>query len=261
MRNLSLAGCLYAALFLASVLSSPSAVHAAEIVDANHGIALQVRLTTEPGVVQITWQVSSATLSKGANQFDLQVYVGGGTQWWDVVGTDEPTDNGAPLFVRKSDPFCFRMVATINGTGANLGYGTSGNEPPCAEAPPPPDKDGDGIEDSLDNCPTIRNASQLDTDGDGQGNACDSDDDNDGLPDTFEKSNGLNPLDGSDAALDKDADGLSNLKEFQLGTKINNPDSDGDGADDGFEVRVGTDPKDPNSVPPRPMPWLPLLLD
>jgi len=36
------------------------------------------------------------------------------------------------------------------------------------------DSDGDGIEDSIDNCPTVPNANQKDTDGDGKGDACDN---------------------------------------------------------------------------------------
>jgi hypothetical protein len=44
---------------------------------------------------------------------------------------------------------------------------------------PPPDTDGDMIPDSLDNCPTVANATQADADGDGTGDACDSQDNRD----------------------------------------------------------------------------------
>lgn len=43
--------------------------------------------------------------------------------------------------------------------------------------------DGDGHQDSTDNCPTVINSSQLDTDKDGLGDECDDDDDDDGIPD------------------------------------------------------------------------------
>lgn len=44
--------------------------------------------------------------------------------------------------------------------------------------PQPSDQDQDGILDSVDNCVLTANATQLDTDGDGFGNACDADLDN-----------------------------------------------------------------------------------
>jgi hypothetical protein len=46
-----------------------------------------------------------------------------------------------------------------------------------------PDDDGDGIEDTSDNCPTQFNPDQEDFDSDNFGDACDSDDDNDKTPD------------------------------------------------------------------------------
>jgi hypothetical protein len=45
------------------------------------------------------------------------------------------------------------------------------------------DADGDGVPDVTDNCPTVSNPSQANTDMDSQGDDCDSDDDNDGLTD------------------------------------------------------------------------------
>ena len=41
--------------------------------------------------------------------------------------------------------------------------------------------DGDGVPDDTDNCPSIANADQLDTDSDGAGDVCDGDADGDGI--------------------------------------------------------------------------------
>ncbi len=82
------------------------------------------------------------------------------------------------------------------------------------------DADNDTIADYFDNCPTTANTDQLDTDSDGAGNACDTDDDNDQIPDVDEVNLGLDPLDASDAVLDSDGDGLNNLAEYLEGTDL-----------------------------------------
>ncbi|MBN1884465.1 MAG: immune inhibitor A, partial [Candidatus Krumholzibacteriota bacterium] len=73
------------------------------------------------------------------------------------------------------------------------------------------------------------------------------DTDGDGIPDAVETAYGLDPEDPSDADGDLDADGLSNLEEFRLGTLLDNPDTDGDGLTDGDEVAAGLDPLDPDT--------------
>ena len=74
------------------------------------------------------------------------------------------------------------------------------------------DSDGDGVPDDQDAFPYDAEES-LDTDLDGQGNNADTDDDNDGMPDTWELVYGLNPL-VDDAAEDPDGDQVNNLDEF-----------------------------------------------
>jgi len=45
-----------------------------------------------------------------------------------------------------------------------------------------------------------------------------NDTDNDGMPDGWEESYGLNPYDSNDASQDEDNDGITNLEEYQQGT-------------------------------------------
>ncbi len=78
------------------------------------------------------------------------------------------------------------------------------------------DSDSDGVPDAQDAFPFDQNE-WLDTDGDGVGNNADSDDDNDGMPDEWELTYGLNPLE-NDANADLDGDDISNINEFNLGT-------------------------------------------
>ncbi|MEO7678364.1 MAG: Ig-like domain-containing protein, partial [Verrucomicrobiota bacterium] len=73
-----------------------------------------------------------------------------------------------------------------------------------------------------------------------------SDVDGDGMPDAYELANGLDPF-VNDAALDLDNDGLTNFREFQIGTVPNRRDTDADGLDDGAEVALGTDPLNPDT--------------
>ena len=132
------------------------------------------------------------------------------------------------------------------------------------------DTDGDGVDDSIDNCVSVSNADQVDTDSDGIGNACDADDDgdniidsqdafplnasyskdndDDGLPDKYEQDNELNYLDANDALLDIDNDGLTALEEFGYGTDHRLKDTDRDTLPDNWELQNNKDPLAPDYV-------------
>ncbi len=70
----------------------------------------------------------------------------------------------------------------------------------------------------------------------------DDDADDDGMPDSYELIYGFDPSNPNDAFGDQDNDGLTNVKEYQIGTNPVQQDTDGDCADDGDEIQQGTDP-------------------
>ena len=90
-----------------------------------------------------------------------------------------------------------------------------------------------------------------DNDGDTIPDSEDTDDDNDGMPDTFEAEHEcLDPL-AADDAVDTDGDGLTNSEEMDLGTDPCDPDTDGDGIDDG-EDEFPLNPDLPGTATPVP---------
>ncbi len=68
------------------------------------------------------------------------------------------------------------------------------------------------------------------------------DTDEDGMPDVWEDAHALNKNSATDAALDPDGDGATNLREWLAGTDPQDADTDNDGVNDGAELTGGSDP-------------------
>ena len=96
------------------------------------------------------------------------------------------------------------------------------------------DNDGDGICEVDDNCDAHANSDQLDTDGDGVGDACEPDTDGDGVADDTDNclydsnpdqldSDGDGIGDACDAATDSDGDGVGDQDDACLGTPAGEP--------------------------------------
>ena len=79
-----------------------------------------------------------------------------------------------------------------------------------------PDDDNDQIADQNDNCPTTANPDQRDTDHDGQGDACDPDDDNDQVADQNDNC----PTTANPDQRDTDKDGIGDACDATLGSTV-----------------------------------------
>ena len=78
------------------------------------------------------------------------------------------------------------------------------------------DTDNDGIADSQDNCVTVANADQRDTDGDGYGNRCDADLNNDGIVNSIDLGLLKQVILTTDADADFNGDGVVNSLDIGL---------------------------------------------
>ena len=78
------------------------------------------------------------------------------------------------------------------------------------------DSDGDGIYDGFDNCSNVINPGQEDADGDGHGNLCDGDFNNDCAVDFIDMVTLIAGLEGADPVLDLDSSGTVDSFDQQI---------------------------------------------
>ena len=111
-----------------------------------------------------------------------------------------------------------------------------GCEPDCKISP---DTDGDGVPDYRDNCPTVPNPDQADSDGDKKGDACDSAECGNGVVEEGEECDDKNKTAGdgceNDCTVSQDTDGDGLFDSVDNCPSVPNPsqaDMDGDGIGD-----------------------------
>jgi Thrombospondin type 3 repeat len=94
----------------------------------------------------------------------------------------------------------------FNSVEAQTTPGTTGSTPGQSETTPGADQDHDGVSNARDNCPTVSNPDQRDSDGDGIGDVCD---DSDGDRITDDKDNC--PTVSNPDQRDSDGDGIGDV--------------------------------------------------
>ena len=103
------------------------------IVDTFDGIYFRVRpIEGREDAYSVHWSVARSTVEAGAEDFSVELYVGGPGQWQQQVSTSRLTDEGIPINLGGiSGDFCLRMIATVESGDVILGSGMSGSEAPC----------------------------------------------------------------------------------------------------------------------------------
>lgn len=122
---------------------------------------------------------------------------------WDVMDGGGGTSSSANFTVSDS-------IAQPSALGT--GFSTNYTLTPGFQAPP--DFDGDGLKNFLDNCIFEANPDQIDSNGDGYGNRCDADLNNDGVINVIDLGLLRTRFFTADADADFNGDGVVNVVDL-----------------------------------------------
>ncbi len=125
---------------------------------------------------------------------------------------DEVSDNFS--FADALAPGMYRVVLKTNITPGGFDTYVDFTFDVTLTSDPTADSDGDGVNDGVDNCTTVANASQFDGDEDGYGNACDADFNNDCAVNAQDLGAMRLAFFTSDAVTDLTEDGVVNVADL-----------------------------------------------
>ena len=164
-------------------------------------------------ITDVEWGVlaTGLNLPSGIALADGQLFVsenGNGK----IVAYDLASDGKSAVQLDKIQTTATSIMGLEIGPNGHIYYVDNGQDE-VVRIDPYTDEDGDGVGDEVDNCPFIANPSQANFDNDSLGDVCDSDDDNDLIPDNQDQCM-KGQLDWSSTMLnDHDGDGCLDSSE------------------------------------------------
>ncbi len=139
----------------------------------------------------------------------------GGPEWVTAVAIDPATGGFLGRALVNADGVATIDLGKFTGDNVWVRIGSPDGSSVQAAAIEK-DTDGDGIPDSQDNCILVPNKDQLDSDGDGYGNACDADLNNDGFVNSLDLALMRGMFGKRGVAGDLNGDGIVNSLDIKL---------------------------------------------
>lgn len=188
--------------------------------------AAAVEDTTEPPA----WFTASVTTQEPANTLRFNWRFASGGEGFVRIFVDDqlvhkmdqrhlPLASLAPeeVYVGDLEPGTHKLAIRLDGFGENPS-GFEMTDVQLGKLVALPDTDADGVADISDNCTQVANANQRDTNGDGYGNLCDADLNNNGIVNTQDLVVFKAAFGSIGANLDADfnGDGVVNTKDLTI---------------------------------------------